>query len=163
MADSALSLTVDDALSRRMARDAAVYSLTRPWAIVMWAALAIGLVVAVLNVSTAPPNPSPLVAWMPVAVLGLAAYAVWLSVATARRAVRAAMPSGTSVWVSVGENALRMGAGTRTSEMRFDTFEGMRAGRDAVLLKVRGASVATAIPRALIGDEDLARLRAAIG
>ena len=163
MSRTPLSLTVDEALLRRMARDAAIYSLTRPWALVMWVVLAAGLAVSILNLSSAPVDAGPLITWMPVAVLALAGYAVWLTVASARRAVRAAMPPGSSVWVSVEESTLRMGAATRTSEVPFETFQSMRVGRDAVLLKVRGASVATAIPRTLISDDDLSRLRAGIG
>ncbi|MBO9626670.1 MAG: YcxB family protein [Microbacterium sp.] len=163
MPEPTRSLTMDEALLRRMAADAAVYSLTRPWALVMWAALTAGLVVSILNVSGAEADAGPLVTWMPVAVLALAGYAVWLTVASARRAVRAAMPAGTTVWVSLDTTVLRVGAGTRTSELPFDTFRSLRAGRDAVLLRLRSASVVTAIPRALVSDEDLARLRAAIG
>ncbi len=35
-------------------------------------------------------------------------------------------------------------------------------GKDAVLLKLRDASVATAIPRALLTDDDIATLRSKI-
>lgn len=163
MSDPTRSLIVDEAMLRRMARDAAIYTLIRPWALVMWAALVAGLVVSILNVSGAAADAGPLVSWMPVAVFALGAYAVWLTVASTRRAVRTAMPPGSAVWASVGETALRVGAGTRTSELPYDTFQSMRVGRDAVLLTLRGASVLTAIPRALVSDEDLAVLRAAIG
>lgn len=157
------SLTVDEGLLRRMARDAAVYSLTRPWALVMWAALTAALVTSILNLASAGAEAGVLTAWMPVAVVALGAYAVWLTVASARRAVRAAMPPDTVVWAEVGDTALRIGAARRTSEVPYREFRSLRAGRDAVLLKVRGASVATAVPRALLSDEDIAALRARIG
>lgn len=154
------SLTVDESLLRRMARDAAVYSLTRPWALVMWAVLAAAFAVSLVGAGA--PGADDLAAWLPLAVLALGAYSVWLTVANARRAVRAAMPPGARVWVSVGETALRIGAAKRTSEIPYRTFQSMRVGRDAVLLKVRDASVSTAIPRALLSDDDIASLRASI-
>ncbi|QYM65513.1 YcxB family protein [Microbacterium sp. Se5.02b] len=159
------SLTVDESLLRRMARDAAIYSLTRPVAIVMWVALAGALTLSILNQSTprAPGQEPPFGAgWMPTIVLGLAAYAVVMSVATARRAVRTAMPVETVVWVTVDDDALKLGSGDRRSDIAYATFQNMRVGKDAVLLKVRGASVATAIPRALLTDEDIAALRSRI-
>lgn len=157
------SLTVDESLLRRMARDASIYSLTRPWALVMWAALVAALITSILNLDAAGSGAGALTAWMPVAVTLLGLYAVWLTVASARRAVRTAMPPGTDVWVSVGDDALRIGAATRTSTVPYAEFQSVRAGRDAVLLKLRKASVATAVPRALLTDEDVATLRARIG
>lgn len=157
------SLTVTEPLLRRMARDAAIYSLTRPWAIVMWVALAAALVTSVLNLGAAGASADVLTAWMPVAVVALGAYAVWLTVANARRAVRAAMPPEAVVWVAVDETVLRIGSARRTSEVPYEEFQSLRAGRDAVLLKVRGASVMTAVPRALLTDEDIDALRAKIG
>lgn len=157
------SLTIDEGLLRRMARDAAIYSLTRPWAIVMWLALAAALITSILNLGAAGTSADVLTAWMPVAVVALGAYAVWLTVANARRAVRAAMPPEAVVWVALDEAVLRIGAARRTSEVPYAEFQSLRAGRDAVLLKVRGASVMTAVPRALLTDEDIAVLRTKIG
>lgn len=162
MAHQPSSMVVDDTLLRRIARDAAVYSLTRPWALVMWIVLAAALAVSILGLTTAGTSPDPLTSWMPIAVVALGGYAVWLTVASARRAVRAAMPAGSTVWVQPGESALRTGIARRVSEIPYSTFHGMRVGRDALLLKVRGASAVTAFPLALFSDEDLARLRSRI-
>lgn len=159
------SLTVDESLLRRMARDAAIYSLTRPLALVMWATLTTALVVSILNLNGRPattPETADLTAWMPPAIIGLAIYAVVLSVSSARRAVRVAMPPETVVWVSLADESLQIGSGTRRSDIAYRTFTGMRVGSDAVLLKVRDASVATAVPRALLSDDDLAVLRSRI-
>jgi hypothetical protein len=156
------SLRIDDTLLRGMARDASFYSLTRPWALVMWAVLAAALATSIVSLGSAGTDADVLTAWMPVAVVALAAYAVWLTVVNARRAVRAAMPPETIVWVELGERALLIGADKRRSEIPYDEFQSIRAGRDAVLLKVRGASVVTAVPRPLFTDEDLAKLRARI-
>lgn len=159
------SLTVDERLLRRMARDAAIYSLTRPAAIVMWVALAAALVVSILNLSglvAAGRDDGGFAAWMPPLIIALAAGAVIMSVSSARQAVRAAMPPQTLVWVSLEDDVLRVGSGDRRSVIAYDTFQGIRVGSDAVLLKVRDTSVATAIPRALLSDDDLAALRAKI-
>lgn len=159
------SLTVDESLLRRMARDAAIYSLTRPLAIVMWVALAGALALSILNLNTpVPPGQEPPfgTGWMPPVVIALALYAVWLSVASARRAVRAAMPVESVVWVSLEDEVLKMGSGTRRSDIAYSTFQQVRVGKDAVLLKLRDASVATAIPRALLTDDDIAVLRSRV-
>ncbi|MEV4666810.1 YcxB family protein [Microbacterium sp. LWO12-1.2] len=166
MSTTPRSLTVDESLLRRMANDATVYSLTRPLAIVMWVALAGAFVLSILNLNArvaAGPDEVGLAAWMPPVILGLAAYAIVLSVSSARRAVRAAMPPETVVWVALGDDVLQMGSGRRRSDIRYSTFQSMRAGKDAVLFKLRDASAATAIPRALLTDDDIVTLRAKIG
>ncbi|MFK3679901.1 YcxB family protein [Microbacterium sp. NPDC090218] len=159
------SLTVDEGLLRRMARDAAIYSLTRPLALAMWVALAGALALSILNLSApvAAGGRAPFGSgWMPLLIIGLGVYAVVMSVSTARRAVRTAMPVDSVVWAELEDGALKMGSGRRRSDIAYSTFQSMRVGRDAVLLKVRGASVATAIPRALLSDDDIATLRSRI-
>ncbi|WP_149084868.1 MULTISPECIES: YcxB family protein [Microbacterium] len=156
------SVTVDESLQRRMARDAAIYALTRPVAIVMWLALAAGLVLSVLTLGSrvaAGEEASSVVAWLPVATVALGLYAVVLTTSSARRAVRAAMPVDEVVWVALEEDRLQLGSGRRRSEIPYRTFQSLRVGKDAVLFKVRDASVATAIPRSLFSDEELAVLR----
>ena len=151
------SLTVDESLLRRMARDAAIYSLTRPSALVMWFALAGALVLSILNLS------APFAAgWMPVIIAGLAGFAVFMSISGARTAVRIAMPVEQVVWVALEDDRLQMGSGRRRSDIDYRTFQKMHVGKDAVLLKLRDASVATAIPRALLTDDDIATLRSKI-
>ncbi|MCZ4300462.1 MULTISPECIES: hypothetical protein [Microbacterium] len=159
------SLTIDEGLLQRMARDAAIYSLTRPAAIVMWVALAGALTLSILNLSTPLPagaEPPFGAGWMPLLIIGLAVFAVVMSVSSARQAVRTAMPVETVVWAQLEDDVLRLGSGRRQSEIAYGTFQSMRVGRDAVLLKVRGTSAATAIPRALLSDADIATLRSRI-
>lgn len=57
---------------------------------------------------------------------------------------------------------MQVGSGDRRSTIAYRTFQGIRVGTDAVLLKLRDASVMTAIPRALLSDEDIATLRSKI-
>ena len=159
------SLTVDESLLRRMARDAAIYSLTRPSALVMWFALAGALVLSILNLSVpvAPGEEAPFAAgWMPVIIAGLAGFAVFMSISGARTAVRIAMPVEQVVWVALEDDRLQVGSGRRRSDIDYRTFQKMHVGKDAVLLKLRDASVATAIPRALLTDDDIATLRSKI-
>ncbi|MFJ4016175.1 YcxB family protein [Microbacterium sp. NPDC090014] len=157
-----MTVTVDERLLRGMARDAAVYALTRPAAIVMWIALAAALALSILNLSATGGNPG-LSDLLPVASIGLMVYAVVMTIVGARRAVHSATPPGTVVWVRLGDTALHIGAGHRSSDIDYSTFQSVRAGADAVLLKLRGASAITAIPRSLVTDDDLATLRARIG
>lgn len=159
------SLTVDERLLRRMARDAAIYSLTRPLSIAMWVALAGALTLSILTLNTtvAAGRDAPFGAgWMPVLVIALAAYTVVMSISSARRAVHAAMPVGTTVSVSIGDGVLQVASGRGRSDIAYGTFQQLRVGPDAVLLKLRGAAVVTAIPRALLTDEDIAALRSRI-
>lgn len=157
-----MTVTVDERLLRGMARDASIYALTRPGAIVMWIALAAALVLSILNLSAAGGTPG-ISGLLPVASIALMIYAVVMTVVGARRSVRAAMPPGTLVWVRLGEAALHIGSGVRSSDIEYSTFQSVRAGRDAVVLKLRGAAAITAVPRALLSDDDITRLRARIG
>lgn len=159
------SLTIDERLLRLMARDAAIYSLTRPAAIVMWLALAAALVVSIINLSgliAAGQEDGGFAAWMPPLIVALAVGAIVMSISSTRHSVRRAMPPQTRVWVSLEEDVLRVGSGDRRSAIAYATFQGIRVGTDAVLLKVRDSSVATAIPRALLSDDDIAVLRSRI-
>ncbi|WP_435743720.1 YcxB family protein [Microbacterium sp. PMB16] len=159
------SLTVDQSLLRRMARDAAIYSLTRPVAIVMWVLLAAALVVSILNLTgrvVSEQEENGFAAWMPPLVIALAVAAVVMTVSSARHAVRVAMPPESVVWVLLEDEVLQVGSGDRRSTIAYRTFQGIRVGTDAVLLKLRDASVVTAVPRALLSDEDIANLRSKI-
>lgn len=157
-----MALPVDEKLLRGMARDAAIYALTRPAAIVMWVALVAAFVVSILNL-TATGGAQGLSGLLPVASIALMVYAVVMTVAGARRAVRAANPPGSAVWIRLGDSSLHVGTGSRSSDIAYTTFQSVRAGRHAVLLRLRGASAVTAIPRALLSDDDIGTLRSRIG
>ncbi|MFS0852583.1 YcxB family protein [Microbacterium sp. 179-I 3D4 NHS] len=156
------TVTVDDPLLRGMARDAAFVSLTRPTAIVMWGALLGALVLSILNLSTrtaAGPEAVGSAAWLPPAIVGVLLFAVIMTNATTRRAVRASMPPGTTVAIALQDDGLRIRSGERRSSIDYRTFQSLRAGRDAVVLKIRDEAVLTALPRALFTDADLVVLR----
>lgn len=159
------SLTIDERLLRRMARDAAIYSLTRPSAIIMWVLLTAALVVSIINLAgliASGTENGGFAAWMPPLIVALAIGAIVMSVSSTRHAMRRAMPPQTLVWVSLEEDVLRVGSGDRRSVIAYGDFQGIRVGTDAVLLKVRDTSVATAIPRALLSDDDVTTLRSKI-
>ena len=156
-----MSVTIDEGTLRRMANDAAVYSLLRPWAIVMWAVLAATLVLSVFSIRD-DGRSEGLVSFLPFASVGLMLFAVFVTVSGARRAVRAASPPGTVVWARVGDETLSIGSGRRTSEIPFREFEGVRVGRGAIILKIRDAAAITAVPREALSDEDIATLRTRI-
>ncbi|WP_341934999.1 YcxB family protein [Microbacterium sp. LWO14-1.2] len=159
-----MTVTVSESLVRRMARDAAVYGLTRPWAVVMWVALAASLVLSILNLTAgAGVGDSGSAGWLPLASVALMAVAIGTTVSGARRAVRTAMPPGTVVWARLNDEDLQIGADRRVSVIPYETFQGMRVGSDAVILRVQGSSAVTAVPRAVFTDDDVARLRDRIG
>ncbi|MFJ4173798.1 YcxB family protein [Microbacterium sp. NPDC089696] len=157
-----MTVTIDESLLRRMARDAAVYGLTRPWAIVMWVALAAGLALSFLTLGTGAADDANSAAWLPLATIGLGAVAVFATVAGARRAVRTATPPGTVVWARLEADTLQIGADRRVSDIRYREFEGIRVGRDAVILRIRNSSAITVVPRVLLTDDDIARLRLSV-
>lgn len=159
------SLTVDESLVRRMARDAAIYSLTRPIAIGMWVVLSASLILGVitlLGTVARGAEVSLAQSWMPPLALFLMIYTVVLTVSSARRAVRAKTPPGSRTWVAVTDDAVQFGGKRGASTLRFDALRGVRVGRDAVILRLREVSVATALPRALFTDADIERLRAQV-
>jgi hypothetical protein len=156
------TVIVDETQLRGMGRDAAFVSLTRPTAIVMWLALLGALILSILNLSAraaSGPEAVGTAAWLPAAIIGIVIFAVVMTHATTRRALRAAMPAGTTVAVSVQSDALHIRSGDRRSRIDYRAFQSLRAGRDAVVLKLRDEAVLTALPRALFSDDDLAMLR----
>jgi hypothetical protein len=157
-----MTVTIDESLLRRMARDAAVYGLTRPWAIVMWVALAACLVLSFLTLGAGTADDSGSAGWLPLATIGLGVVAVVATVSGARRAVRAATPPGTVVWARLEADTLQIGADRRVSDVRYREFEGIRVGRDAVILRIRNSSAITVVPRVLLTDDDIARLRLSV-
>ncbi|MEV4735731.1 MULTISPECIES: YcxB family protein [unclassified Microbacterium] len=157
-----MTITIDEGLLRRMARDAAVYGLTRPWAIVMWVALAAGLALSFLTLGTGAADDANSAAWLPLATLGLGVVAVLATVSSARRAVRTATPPGTVVWARLEPDTLQIGADRRVSDIRYREFEGIRVGRDAVILRIRNSTAVTVVPRVLLTDDDIARLRLSV-
>ena len=159
------SIIVDADLQRGMVADATLYAVTRPLAVIAYTALLAAFIVniSVLSiVGDAGGERATTLAWMPVAILALIVASVLFTRASVRRAITTAMPTGTRVRLQVGEESIRLVATHGVSNMRYSTFTAMRVGRYATLLRLRGGSVITAIPRVLLSDADIALLRSKI-
>ncbi|HWV48969.1 MAG TPA: hypothetical protein VN035_05880 [Microbacterium sp.] len=166
MTDAPRSVQVDRDLLTRMSRDATVFLLTRPLSIVVWVLLGTGLVwtlIPFITALTAAPSQAGRLVVMPALFAGLVVLYILFSAVSVRRSLTATMPEGTSVSVRVGENELRVESARGTSRIAFSGFRSMKAGRDAVMLQLREGSAMTALPRAVVSDADIERLRAQIG
>ncbi|WP_243224788.1 YcxB family protein [Microbacterium sp. CIAB417] len=166
MTDAPRYVPVDRDLLARMSRDATIFVLTRPLSIVVWIVLAAALLIALISFGTAAalaPAEAGSMIVMPTLIAGVMVLYAILTVTSVRRSLAAAMPAGTSVSVRVGEDELRVESAQGTSRIAYSTFRRMKAGQDAVMLQLRGSSAMTALPRLLLTDADLERLRAKIG
>lgn len=159
------SLRVDRELVQAMVRDTTIYSLTRPLGIVACVALigaAVFTVIAALVTAPINEDQSSRLWFTGLGLIALFIVYVVFTRASARRALIAAMPEGSMVRVRVGEKALHVVAAQGVSNIPYETFNSIRVGRSAVLLKLRGTPVVTAVPRGLIDDADIALLRSKI-
>ncbi|WP_426184109.1 YcxB family protein [Microbacterium sp. TWP3-1-2b2] len=156
------SMLVDPELLRGMTGDATIYSLTRPLALVAYTAL---LAAFVLNaivlsiVSGVDEEQATTLTWTLVAIAAFAVASIVFTRAQVRRAITTAMPSGSSVGVSLGDETIKLFAKNGVSDMAYSTFRAVRVGRHAAILQLRGASIVTAVPRALLSDADIALLK----
>ncbi len=148
-----------------MVTDATLYAVTRPLAVIAYAALLAALIVNIIvltTVSSPDAERASTLAWTPVAIAALIVASIMFTRASVRRAITAAMPSGSQVRVRVNEQSLQLVAKRGVSDMPYATFKAMRVGRHAALLQLRGESAITAVPRALLSDADIAMLRSKI-
>ncbi|MGW8484318.1 YcxB family protein [Microbacterium sp. NPDC055903] len=161
------AIRVDADLLRGMTADATLYVLTRPLALTAYTALIAAAVVIAFtlpSLTVIDPQRATTLQWTLVLLLALLIASVVFTRSSVRRAITTAMPADSSVRVEVGEESLVIVTGKRLSDVRFDTFRSIRVGRHAALLRLRtSSSVITAIPRAALDDEEIARLRSAIG
>ncbi|WP_460785627.1 hypothetical protein [Microbacterium tumbae] len=160
------TIQVDAELQRGMTFDATVYVVTRPLAIIAYAALLAAFVVNALilpMIIAADPERATTASLTLLALVALIVGSLLFTRASARRAIVTAMPSGSVVRVSVGAERIEIVAKQGVSEVAYDAFSGFKLGRHAALLRVRGTTVVTAFPRALLDDADIAHLRASIG
>jgi hypothetical protein len=159
-------IQIDAELQRGMVFDTTVYIATRPIALIAYTALSAALVINIIVLSITASAGQEISATSMCTVPAIAALIIatlLFSRASTRRAITTAMPSGSSVRVTVGDAKIQIIAKQGVSEIPYATFNGFKVGRHAALLRVRGTSVVTAIPRALLTDDDIALLRAKIG
>lgn len=160
------TVPIDAELVRGMVFDATVYVVTRPLAIIAYVALCAALVInAVLlpMILQTDPDRGGMASFTLIALAALIVASILFTRASVRRAISTAMPAGTNVRVSAGAERIEIVSKSGTSDVRYDTFRSVHIGRNAALLRLRGTNVITAIPRASLSDDDIARLRSAIG
>jgi len=145
-----------------MTGDATIYSLTRPLALIAYTALLAAFVlnaIVLSMVSGVDEEQTTTLTWTLVAIAAFAVASIVFTRAQVRRAITTAMPSGSSVGVSLGDETIKLFAKNGVSDMAYATFRAVRVGRHAAILQLRGASVVTAVPRALLSDADIALLK----
>lgn len=148
-----------------MSADATIYSLTRPLALIAYTALIAAFVLNAIVLSIVggvDEEQTTTLTWTLVAIAAFAVASIVFTRAQVRRAITTAMPAGSTVGVTLGEETITLFAKNGVSVMAYSTFRAVRVGRHAVILLLRGASVVTAIPRALLSDEDIALLKSKI-
>lgn len=148
-----------------MTWDATIYTLTRPLAVVAYTALIAAFVVnAIVLGMLGGTNEEQRtnLTWTLVAIAALFVASIIFTRASARRAITAAMPSGSSVRAEVGEHSMELIAKRGVSRMPYATFRAVRVGRHAVILLLRGASIVTTVPRAALSDADVTKLKSKI-
>lgn len=158
-------MLVDSELHRGMVTDATLYAVTRPLAVIAYTALLAALIVNIIVLSMlggAGGERASTLAWMPVAIAALIVASIMFTRASVRRAITTAMPTGTQVRVQLEADSIRLIAKHGVSNIPYSSFKAMRVGRHAVMLQLRGGSVVTAIPRALLSDADVAVVRSKI-
>ncbi|UYO98114.1 hypothetical protein OED01_05210 [Microbacterium sp. M28] len=166
MTEAPRRVRVDRDLLTRMSRDATIFLLTRPLSIVVWGLLGAGLLWTLAPFGTAlanAPSQAGRLVVMPALFAGVMVLYVILTITSVRRSLAVTMPEGSTVSVIVGQRELRVESARGTSRIAFSSFRRVRAGRDAVMLQLRDSSAMTALPRAVVSDADIARLRAEIG
>jgi hypothetical protein len=100
--------------------------------------------------------------WTMVAIAALIVASIVFTRASSRRAISTATPSGSVVRVELGDEKITMVSKSGVSDVAYSTFRSVHVGRHAALLRLRGSSVVTVMPRALLNDADVALLKSKI-
>lgn len=160
----ARSVIVDAEMIRGMTWDATIYTLTRPLAVIAYAALVAAFIInaIVLGMVGGAEDAQNTKILTLAAIAALVVASIIFTRASVRRAITGAMPSGSAVRAEVGDESITLVAKRGVSDMRYSTFRAVRVGRHAVILLLRGASVVTTIPRGALSDADIALLRSKI-
>ncbi len=148
-----------------MTWDTVIYTLTRPLAVIAYTALVAAFIVNAVVLSMiggADPEQATTLTWTMFAIAALIVASIIFTRASTRRALSAAMPSGSAVRVELEPESIRMIAKNGVSDVTYATFRSVRVGAHAVVLRLRGSSVVTVIPRSLLSDADVALLKSKI-
>lgn len=158
------SALIDAELLRGLTRDATIYTLTRPLAIIAYTALVAAFIVnaIVLSIGGMDEEQTTNLTWTLVAIAALIVASIMFTRASVKRAITTAMPAGTKVGVQLSDDTIKVMSKRGVSDMSYSTFRSVRVGTHAVVLQLRGDSVVTAVPRALLSDTDIAQLKSRI-
>ena len=165
-ADSAArTATVDAEMIRGMTWDAVIYTLTRPLAVIAYTALIAAFVVNAIVLGVlggADQEQTTTLTWTMVAIAALIVASIIFTRASTRRAISTTMPSGSVVRVELGDASIKMVSKSGVSDVAYSTFRSVHVGRYAALLRLRGTSVVTVVPRILLSDDDVVRLKSRV-
>ncbi|CAL4860959.1 hypothetical protein [Microbacterium sp. MM2322] len=151
------SLVVDEQLASRLARGFLRWQLTQPSWIVLMSLTAVIVALSVVLTLTG----SEGAAWVGVALVVILSGAVIASWVAVRSSILRAYPIGSVATATLTDDALHATSALGTSEIRFTAFRRVDAAGDALLLKVGSRLGPVAVmPRALLSEPDIARLRA---
>ncbi|MGO2050875.1 MAG: YcxB family protein [Microbacterium sp.] len=162
---SSRSVVVDAELLRGMSWDALIYTLTRPLAIIAYTALVAAFIMNAIVLGIVSGIDDERSSTLTLTLLGIAALiaaSIIFTRVSVKRAISTAMPTGAAVRVEVGPSSVKLMSKRGVSDMAYSTFRSVRVGKNAAILQLRGTSVVTTIPRALLSDADIAALKAKI-
>ncbi|MCC2316208.1 hypothetical protein [Cellulomonas xiejunii] len=154
--DGMRAITMTPQLLRDMTRDVATLLLRTRHAVALWGVMALAIVVV-----TRPTDAFAAVV-VCVAVPALALAMVVGTRRSVRRALVAAFAPGTTVWARVEPDALRMSGALGSSQTSLSAYREVRVRGSAAVLRLRGSRTFVVVPSALLTDEDLGLLGAAV-
>lgn len=79
-----------------------------------------------------------------------------------RRQMRASVPVGASITVRLDLPSLQISTPIASSTMQISAFDRVRVHRDVVVLRMRGTGLSSVLPRQVLSDHDLSRIRSTI-
>ncbi len=154
------TLTVDEALQRRIIADAIRYTLTRLAAVFL--PVMAGLILLVVLMGSAFLGGTllhrPWIFMVP--FLTASFIGSGMLVLQIRRQVRQSMPVGSEVSSSVIDGIWSSANATTRVETAVDALQRARIAGETVIVQLRGAPVLYYVPRQLLADEELAALGA---
>jgi len=159
--DGTRSLAVTDDLVRDMTRDVTTVLLRTRQTLVVWCALAVAVLAALVLVAAGAADVSHVPFVVAVPLLGLAlVLGVRRSV---RRALAVLLAPGTTVSARVTADALHTRVALGSSQTAWTAYRDLRVRGSAAVLRLRGSAAFAVLPSALFTDDDLQAMRDAIG
>lgn len=150
------ALVVTTGLLRLMARDVTRLLLATRRLLPLWGAIVAGSLVGGALLATGERRTGVvLLLWAAV----VAAALVLRARRAARRSLAAVYPPGATVTVRLAPDGLHVDGPVRGTRTAWEVFRDLRVHGSVVVLRHRGSHLATVVPRALLTDDDHARVR----